>query len=296
MSSDNAEIAEPSIFASEGNNIRATLTSSSSVSVPSKSNSWTSKKGNKASNRFPTSSICNNNSDLVLRQAEALKQAIKEAKKAEEKRLFIIEIEKNPLRAKELEDRFSVQRKLDQERLLQLKNDYVSIKEAVAKGDVSIVERNETRNYIPPIKTMTINRFAGLETEQDLVLHKSVCDKLHKLEDRNKKYNDRNLPKLNIEAEKNKLELLMQKQDVLSKMIDLQRQGFGDHSQNTRRSSSANSVCSGFTSKTSSTNYSWASFGSGKKNFSSVHENKAIQHKNKQANVFIPPLRIQEGL
>ncbi len=153
--------------------------------------------------------VCKSNEDLVQRQALYLKQAIKEAKKAEEKRLFIVEIEKNPARVAELEERFKVQRQLDQEKIIRLKQDYDGMKAAIAKGELNIQERNETRSTIPMIKTKGANRFAGIETEADLVFQKAVCEKYF-----NPEVNAKHMgsiaarrQRFDFEAEKNKVRL-----------------------------------------------------------------------------------------
>lgn len=153
---------------------------------------WMSSKKSLATTRRVEDSLsntpCKTNEEILARQRECLRQTIVEAGKAEEKRLFALEIEKNSRRKQELSARFDEQRSRDQEKITRLQNDYLSLKNSIESGNVdfshNIEERqNLTLKFTPANK----NRFEGFDTQENIEFQKILTQKLEKYD---KKFNN----------------------------------------------------------------------------------------------------------
>jgi hypothetical protein len=116
--------------------------------------------------------------EIIHKQGENLKLLIKEARHAEADRLHRLELAADEWRKRELEKRFETERHLDREKIERMRADFEGLKAAVERGDVNI----SARVYSSPRKLeMDSNRFSGLESEIDILFHRSVCNKIEKL-------------------------------------------------------------------------------------------------------------------
>lgn len=194
--------------------------------------------------------------EVIVKQAENLKLLIKEAKHVEANRLHRLDLEKDKSLRRELEKRFEAERSIDKQKIERLRTDFEKLKTVIDNGSVDFSKRVHSS---PRKLDMDSNRFSGLESETDILFHRSVCKKVELLNSRAQ--TSTNKTNFKPVEEYKKLNLLNEKRDVLKQMIQLHEQEIGVYNNSTGRSqlSSGRSDISS-RSSSSSTGNSWATF------------------------------------
>lgn len=116
---------------------------------------------------------CTNNQQLESLQKQALLDALKDAVKAESKRLDRLE-KANPKEKAALENRFAEERLTDKTKISRLKEDFESLAVKLRSGELDISQSSRTIRTdqvgVTKIKTIDKNRFQGLESDSDVVI------------------------------------------------------------------------------------------------------------------------------
>lgn len=119
--------------------------------------------------------------DTISRQKDALVHLIKECEKKEKDRLKRLTIAKTTKEHKQLLERFTKERKTDQERIECLSNDFRSLQQKFKNGELKELQdersqysgRNSTTSHND--KDLQHNRFVGLEDRDGEVSYDSLC-------------------------------------------------------------------------------------------------------------------------
>lgn len=122
---------------------------------------------------------CKTPSEIVERQAIALKEAILEAKNSEKQRIHKLAISHSREREVELEKRFAQERAREQDYIKQLMSDLENVKSKAAAGTLLVHQGGPNK-----VKTMDTNRFSLFETAEELRFRKAFAEKLQKHDQR----------------------------------------------------------------------------------------------------------------
>ena len=109
------------------------------------------------------------NDGVIEKQKDCLMQTIRECKRAEVKRIMRLDAEKDRDARKQLEKRYDAERNAEKERIMRLTEDFSRVNNAIKSGELDLASRNPEA---PKFQKSSVNRFAGLETETDLIFHK----------------------------------------------------------------------------------------------------------------------------
>lgn len=193
---------------------------------------------------------------LVDMQTKALASTIKEMEKKEKRRQRWMDCAKTDIRRKELEERYVEERDRDVNLLNRLVNDLRTVKTKTIEGQYDrlhkhrVTNRKNTYNKL----NMEVNKFAGVDSSEGYVYQKGRIEKMkkqdHYAEIRNNKKS------IDIYEEKRKLNLLKEKKNILTQMVELTTQDYYSHLAD---NSSVMSAQSG---------ESWATFASKRSNLS----------------------------
>jgi len=127
---------------------------------------------------------------IISKQYDNLRKAINECAKSEERRAMKMERATSKTERDKLEARFENERDIDRKRIMVIKEDVDVLKSNVLQGQVSSHDLQSRFSQqledskLPPRLSTDHNRFHGLETNIDFILHKanlSMFDK-HDLE------------------------------------------------------------------------------------------------------------------
>jgi len=222
----------------------------------------------------------------MQRHRAFLKAALRECRQSEEKRAVRFERAQSASDRAQLEKRFEMEREMDQQRLQRLTTDFDLIKKAIERGEISssMVEQRKQFSKKPVLPKLDVehNRFSGCETYADIIKHESAIKMFDKID---RAAHAKLRPKFDPYPVQKNLQLLQQKREILTQLIDVQakeiraRQGSGgggpaatlslslsrpnrqQHQQTSRWETG--STASGASSATSA---SWASFASARHN------------------------------
>ena len=167
--------------------------------------------------------------EVLGKQRKNLARLVDEMSYMEETRA--VKVEKAPdaaARAK-LEKRFSAERDADQRRINIVKDDFLKLQKNMKDGTVSenkIQQRRQQQIYdakFPRKLDHEYNRFQGLETPVDFILHKATQGMFDKHADKFKKNLIRDQPAFDTPQEVKKLNLLNEKASVLRQVIAVQQ-------------------------------------------------------------------------
>jgi len=238
--------------------------------------------------------------EVLAKQRKALVDTIKEARNAEEKRASRLERAKEAER-KRLESRFELEREQDQQRISRLASDFDVLKQATSRGEFNESVLSSRHAQIKENLRKAgggkahehYNRFVGLETPEDIIVHRKVCAMF------DKHANDaarRRAPAFNAYEHQKKLVLLHQKRDILKQLVTVQQRelqarvfggsdgGFGGGGGGVGGGARAFSARGG--SSEVSSGESWATFASSR----GSNNNQQRQVSRKPS--IVPPLRL----
>ena len=172
--------------------------------------------------------------ELMQLQKHGILVALKEAKKAELKRVKILapmEDDKSKTsKVVELNRRYKTQRLRDQKRIKQLLFEYECMQQKNASGELrNMIDLRNQRpiNSVLQNKGPGYDRFSGLKTGEDVVLWKQFCGTFDKL---GEKAERKFAPKMDVYAEKRRLKLLLQKKTLLNHLLKVHTSEFRMHS------------------------------------------------------------------
>lgn len=237
--------------------------------------------------------------DLLSKHKKFVKQALSECQRVEEKRAQRFERAQTASERAQLEKRFEMERSMDKEKLGRLTRDFELVKQAIARGELapSIVEARKqlSKGKVLPKLDVDHNRFAGCETQADIVKYEGVINMFNKCD---RAFNSKRAPKFDPYPIQKSLQLLKQKKEILTQLVNVQHRelaersaatyvkstpsGFKNHPMNSSRSGYAASVCS---DASSSSRASWATFGS-------RGGGAAYQPPRPPNRVIVPPLKL----
>lgn len=173
-------------------------------------------------------------SEILGKQKTNLLSAVRECSRNEEKRSVKMERATTKSQQEKLEARFAMEREQDQHRLKMLKDDFDRLKKTVVDGDFN--ERKVQNRYrqlmweakLPSTITTDVNRFQGLETPGDFILHKACVNMFEKYDSKFRDKMERSR-QAQINDAQGQLNLLYQKRDVLVQLAEVQKRSDVSH-------------------------------------------------------------------
>jgi hypothetical protein len=177
-------------------------------------------------------------SEILGKQKRNLLNVVHECSRNEEKRSVKMERATTKSQQEKLEARFAMEREHDQHRLKMLKDDFDRLKKTVVDGDFN--ERKVQNRYrklmweakMPSTITTDVNRFQGLETPGDFILHKACVNMFEKYDSKFRDKMERSR-QAQINDAQGQLNLLYQKRDVLLQLAEVQKRSDTSHTVNT---------------------------------------------------------------
>lgn len=217
--------------------------------------------------------------DVITTQKKALVETIKIAERTELMRMKKLSLVTTSGERESLSRRFERERLQDQDRISNLTSDLFVLSQKVAKGE-PIRAATEHRSRSPSHRSSSSsssssskhNRFFGLESHSDLLFFDDIVKKFDRHDVQFTHRSSR--PVFDSLEEHRKLRLLTEKRDVLRQLVAIHN---SESHARSDRSSSSSSNCNNdaysVTSRTnSSSNYSYATFGS-----STVNKMRAVE-------------------
>jgi len=202
--------------------------------------------------------------DIITTQKKALVETIKVAERTELMRMKKLSLVTTSGERESLSRRFERERLQDQDRISNLTNDLFVLSQKVAKGE-PIRAATEHRSRSPSHHSSSSsssskhNRFFGLESHGDLLFFDDIVKKFDRHDVQFTQRSSR--PTFDSLEEHRKLRLLTEKRDVLRQLVAIHNSE--SHARSDRSSSNSNSDAYSVTSRTNtSSNYSYATFGS----------------------------------
>eukprot|EP01041_Mallomonas_annulata_P012683 gene12683-26712_t len=166
---------------------------------------------------------CKSGNEVVNSQLDAMKHRVSEAMQAEGKRKKIFSDKKYilpPSKLKQLEARHEEERIKDQEQITQLLSDFQAMKSHYAENEPDLSKRKpqSAMNFSTSTRTDRFNKQMYIA---DINFNREAYNKFETVDLAFMKRQA--TPKYDEYAEKRKLQLLVQKRDVLSKLSTIQR-------------------------------------------------------------------------
>ena len=127
-----------------------------------------------------------------------------------------------------LENRFDIEREADRKRITIIKDDLERLKTGTQEGSVTNKDLvNRFHQAVAESKLFKgdhdINRFHGLETPIDFILHKANVGMFDKHDQDFKRRVEANKPKFDIISETKRYNLLQEKRDILRQVVQVQQ-------------------------------------------------------------------------
>lgn len=243
-------------------------------------------------------------SNVIKIQREAIKQKVTEAMVAEAKRKKLLADNGNLFshkRIKELERRHEEERLRDQEAIDYLVSDLEVIQQKVADGSLNANNRIKCSNKPKPILTMNTDRFHRQILVPDINLAREYTE-IHSHIDEEKRHRA-SITVYDEYKEKRKLSLLLQKQEVLTKLAAVTREELcraGRDDFQMRQSQNALGFESSYsqrdrvsTAASDSSRASWATFNSRRTGSGQDHSSLSQKPSSNIRNMRVPALQLK---
>jgi len=208
---------------------------------------------------------CNDPISLIEKQRGNVIISIKQARNLEKKRLDRLDNPKlSNIEREKLSERFNKERILDQEKISSLLQDFEQLQSVNNSGilDNHIKHRkhiiNQARiHHLVKNESQKLNRFQGLETDNDKIFYADAIKKFNK---HDQVFEKKIAPKFDMYAERQRLNLLNEKKNILKQLIQMESGNINNKYQLPNTSNRSNS-CSDTASRYSdSSSYSMATF------------------------------------
>jgi len=166
---------------------------------------------------------------ILSKQYDNLRKAINECANSEERRAMKMERATSKHERDKLEARFENERDLDRRRITVIKEDVDVLKSNVMRGEVSTHDLSSRFSQqledakLPPRLSTDHNRFHGLETPIDFILHKANLSMFDRHDVEFAERQKRLQPKFDIVHETKRFHLLEQKKQILTQVIQVQQ-------------------------------------------------------------------------
>ncbi len=177
---------------------------------------------------------------ILSKQYENLRKAVNECAKSEEKRAVKMERATSKSERDKLEARFDNEREIDRKRIVMIKEDVEGLKSSVLQGTVNIHDLKSRQSQqleeakLPPRLANDHNRFQGLETPIDFILHKANLGMFDRHDIEFAERQKRLQPKFDIVQETKRCQLLEQKKQILTQVIQVQQREINELERNAR--------------------------------------------------------------
>jgi hypothetical protein len=168
--------------------------------------------------------------DSVLsKQMENLRRTIDECARLEERRAMKMERAPTKDAREKLDTRFEMEREADRRRISVIKDDLTRLKTETQHGAVS--NKDLTLRFhqalhearLPKALEMGHNRFQGLETPVDFILHRANVGMFDKHDEDFRRRVEASKPKFDVVHETKKFHLLEEKRDILRQVVAVQQ-------------------------------------------------------------------------
>jgi hypothetical protein len=162
--------------------------------------------------------------DIIKKQKQSLVQTIKDAEKSELNRMKKLAIVATSGERSVLLRRYEKERKMDQEKIENLSNDFFVLQQKLQSGDLGQLKEQRSSashqtNHTRQTEGSLKNRFVGLEDHNDIIFHTAVCDKFDKYDHKFQEKMTR--PVFNASEEHRKLKLLSDKRTLLKQLVSI---------------------------------------------------------------------------
>ena len=177
---------------------------------------------------------------ILTKQYENLRRAVNECAKSEEKRAVKMERAATKSERDKLEARFDNEREIDRKRINMIKEDVEGLKTIVQQGAVNTHDLKSRQSQqleearLPPRLAAKHNRFHGLETPIDFILHKANLAMFDKHDVEFAEKLRKSQPKFDIIHETKRCQLLEQKKQILTEVIQVQQREINEMERNMR--------------------------------------------------------------
>jgi len=184
-------------------------------------------KANSTIHTIAASVHCDNPDSLIEKQRKNVIIAVKQARQSENKRLDRLDNHKLSINDREkLLKRFDSERLKEQERISGLMEDFTTLQTIKQQGLLQdhiehrkyVIEKAKQNHFVNN-EDQKLNRFRGLETDMDKIFY---ADAIKKFEKQDKKFEKKMAPKFDMYAERQRLNLLNEKKNILKQLIQME--------------------------------------------------------------------------